>query len=314
MQTRIAFYFDPYSIENKQFAVEKENGVGGKKRYLRGIASGPSVDGHGERITDKCIKSFTRQANQGDLLLFADKHGVAYTDDIGILTKQDITPNGDWFVEFRLYDQTDGVGQNTIETSDKLWRQVNGLPPYKHPKQKGFSIEGFIPEGGILSMDSGGRRIIDEVQLDGCVVVPRPAYKTSVAQALYKALNETPPWVTANAIEKSLADKIKTEDGDANYYRKWYQIQEALEEQIQEVMSADSKDKKRRLVMLFDEYKSMMIDLILVSEETFRKNPEPTSQALNEVTLIYKQTDKLTVYKELLSNLDMLQKKLEGAK
>jgi hypothetical protein len=309
--TRIAFFFEPYKIEDKQYAVEKSADGGSRQRFLRGIASGPAVDGHGEKMTEKCIKSFYDQTNAGDMLLYTDKHGVAYTDDIGILTEQKIVDSGDWFVEFRLYEPSDNVGSRTLETADKLWKQVNGLPPYKHPKQKGFSIEGYIPEGGILSMDQSGRRVINEVHLDGCVVVPRPAYKTSIAQAVYKALQETPPWVATTTLQKTLRDKMDNDDKSENYYRKWYRIQEALEENIREVMDSNPKDKKRRLVMLFDEYKEMMVELIIDNESTFLNTSEPTSDVLHEAQSIYKSSNIGELYKSLMASLDSLQKKLE---
>ena len=123
MQKKIQFLFHPADIENNNHVVEKsENGK--KRRYLKGIASGTQVDGQGERITQNCVKSFQDQANKGDILLYADRHGVAYSADIGILTKSEVLPIGDWLVEFRLYDEADAVGANTMETTDKMAKTI----------------------------------------------------------------------------------------------------------------------------------------------------------------------------------------------
>lgn len=169
---RIRFKFHPLDFEKNLHAVEKSINGGQKRRYLMGVSSGEKLDGHGERMTQKCIKSFMDQANRGAILLYADRHDVNYTDDIGILSGARVLNDGDWETTFRLYDQEDGLGDNTIQKADKLWRQVNGLAPYPHPLQKGFSVEGYIPDDGIVEMSEDGRRVMDNVVLDGVVVVP----------------------------------------------------------------------------------------------------------------------------------------------
>jgi len=314
MQKKIQFLFHPSDIENNNHVVEKsENGK--KRRYLKGIASGTQVDGQGERITQNCIKSFQDQANKGDILLYADRHGVAYTADIGILTKSEILPVGDWAVEFRLYDEADAVGANTMETTDKMWRQLNGLPPYTTPKQKGFSIEGYIPENGILSMSQDGKRVIDQVILDGAVVVPRPAYRTSVAQAVYKALDEMAPWNIEKAIGNTFRNLIATEEIQNSYYRKRFQFQDRLEEQIETIMVTDSMiDKKEILEKLFNEYSEAMIELVLQSTPIFDKSRSNSEQNSEEtIGELYKsnfKNDRISVIKSMIENIDSVIAKL----
>ena len=314
MQKKIQFLFHPSDIENNNHVVEKsENGK--KRRYLKGIASGTQVDGQGERITQNCIKSFQDQANKGDILLYADRHGVAYTADIGILTKSEILPVGDWAVEFRLYDEADAVGANTMETTDKMWRQLNGLPPYTTPKQKGFSIEGYIPENGILSMSQDGKRVIDQVILDGAVVVPRPAYRTSVAQAVYKALDEMAPWNIEKAIGNTFRNLIATEEIQNSYYRKRFQFQDRLEEQIETIMVTDGMiDKKEILEKLFNEYSEAMIELVLQSTPIFDKSRSNSEQNSEEtIGELYKsnfKNDRISVIKSMIENIDSVIAKL----
>lgn len=302
----IKFLFHPYRIEDTLHVLEKsENGK--KRRYLKGIASGMATDGHGERLTQNCVKSLQQQTNSGDILLYADAHGIKGTDDIGLLNKSEVSPTGDWIIEARLYDEFDGVGQNTLERADKLWRQINGLPPYKYPKQKGFSIEGFVPDDGIIEMSSDGKRVIDNVILDGVVTVPRPAYKTSVANAVYKALGETPPWQiekTAN-IFKSL---IATEETQNNYYKKVFSYQDTLETEIENIMLNESiKDKKQSLTALFDGYRDSMMELIVESTEIFQ-HTKPSGD-FQQIEVI-KSMDKIEVLKSLSSNLDTIIKTL----
>jgi len=314
MQKKIQFLFHPADIENNNHVVEKsENGK--KRRYLKGIASGTQVDGQGERITQNCVKSFQDQANKGDILLYADRHGVAYSADIGILTKSEVLPIGDWLVEFRLYDEADAVGANTMETTDKMWKQLNGLPPYTTPKQKGFSIEGFIPENGILSMSQDGKRVIDQVILDGCVVVPRPAYRTSVAQAIYKALDEMAPWNIEKAIGNTFRNLIATEEIQNSYYRKRFRFQDRLEEQIETIMITDGMvDKKEILEKLFNEYSEAMIELVLQSTPIFDKSRSNSEQNSEEtIGELYKsnfKNDRISVIKSMIENIDSVIAKL----
>lgn len=160
---------------------------GRKSKYLVGVASGIDEDAHGEHLTPNCIASLVKQAQEGDVLLFADVHGIKESEDIGIMTDFKVLPDKDWEVEFRLYDESDGVGRDCLDKIGKLWAQLNGLPPYTQPRQKGFSIEGFIPDNQVLQYKKQQHGQIDDMVLEGVVVVPRPAYQNSVVQAIQKS-------------------------------------------------------------------------------------------------------------------------------
>lgn len=322
---KISFIFHPFQYENKSHIVEKEMN-GKKRRYLKGITSGVAVDGHGEKITNNCIKSFQQQANAGDILLYAGKHGVDYTDDIGRLEHSEILPNLDWLTEYRLYDEEDGVGQNTLERADKAWRQSAGLPPYKSPKQFGFSIEGFIPEDGIIAMDQEGRRVIDKIQLDGVVMVPRPAYQTSIAQSIYKALDERSPWNVEKEMSRDFKNRIQADELENSYFRRRFQFQDLLENEIDKIMcNAHIGDKKETLNKLFDEYKDAMMELILNSASLFEDRQMLTDSEQGvpgEVAVLYrsdsyravhgsKANAKVQILKSLLTEVDKLILKIQ---
>ena len=162
MDRNIHLHFHPREFDKGNHVIEKADSAGRKRRYLCGISSGVKVDEHGERMTEKCIKSFMSQANSGQVLLFPDIHGIKESEDIGFLSKAEILDSNDWHTEFGLWDEGDGIGKNKSEKIDTLWKQVNGLPPYKKARQKGFSIEGIIPETSII-MDNFGnmdRRVL----------------------------------------------------------------------------------------------------------------------------------------------------------
>ena len=268
---QISFHFHPDGFESKTHTVEKSDGGGQKRRYLKGIASGLQTDAHGERMTQKAIDSFMEQANSGDILLFADVHGIKFSEDIGILTKAEVSESGDWLTEYRLYDNTDGVDQISVQRADKIWKQINGLPPYKHPRQKGFSIEGFVPdEEGLIQMSQDGRQVINMVQLDGVVVVPRPAYKDSIAHSVYKALGVEAPWMKDDTLVGRLRNRMIETEEKESFYRSRYQIEDAVESMVQEALCLeDVAEKRGRLEDIYDEYKWLMIDLIIRNPRAF---------------------------------------------
>jgi len=262
MSNKIRFDFAP-AAGKSPFAVEKEEG-GKKRRYLYGVSSGTQVDGHGERMTEECVKSFHAQAQSGNVKLYAGKHDVNFVDDIGILVDSQVTPEGDWLTGYRLYDESDGFGPNTMEAVDKVWRQVSGIAPYGTPAKYGFSIEGEIPEGKVVSMDESGRRQMADVELFGTVLVPKPAYRTSVAHAVMKALGVPTP----QEVRKSLLGDEKL-DGD--FYGAYCQVQDALDREIGKIMVSPGADARDRLRAILDEYASILLDLIMKNPDAFRE-------------------------------------------
>jgi hypothetical protein len=253
------------------FSIDKsrssEKDVDGKKsRYLAGAASGLKEDAHGERVTQGCIDSMCRQAESGDILLYADKHGISESEDIGIMDSFKVLENGDWYVEFRLYDESDALDDASIQKADKLWSQVNGLPPYTRPRQKGFSIEGEIPDDAILIDKKERLGIIDDIILTGVVAVPQPAYEDSVIHAIYKAFDVVPPWKIRKTIRKRMSDTIR-KDTQARYDRDRYEIEEERDSMIAETVKNftenDAGILTNKLKMIFNEYDDLMIGLIL---------------------------------------------------
>ena len=269
----IPFHIHPYKFEEGLHAVEKADKEGNKRRYLKGITSGLKNDGHGERMTKACIKNMEKQAKNGNILLYEGQHGFTYTEDLGKMVNSEITPMGEWITEYRLYDKDDGfeLGSATLERADKLWRQVNGIHPYvdeegnSRPLQKGFSIEGYIPEGGIVEMSESGQRVINAVDLDGVLVTPRPAYTDSAITAIYKALDKLTPQrriTISENIRGKFINKIEDENRKQSYYSKRYKLEDALNESIEEIIS-QSVQVRDKLNLLFDEYKIMMIELVI---------------------------------------------------
>lgn len=267
MSQQIRFLFEPRGFEQGAHAVEKADEQGRKRCYLRGVSSGLQVDAHGERMTENAIKGFMKQANEGHILLYADRHGVSATDDIGLLTEAAILENGDWATEYRLYDELDGVDTASVERARKLWMQVKGLGPYGgRPLEKGFSVEGTVEDDDVV-LDGRGRRALDEVLLDGVLVVPRPAYKPSVVQAVSKALGMAPPISLRNRIQ----ELMRREEDSETLFRKRYQVDDALARVVQEIVTENVQDPNKmrdQLRVVFDEYGDITIDLIMGNTDT----------------------------------------------
>lgn len=307
MDNRIAFKFHPFDFENKNHSVEKNEG-GKQRRYLCGISSGIRPDHHGERMTEKCIKSFMDQANNGDILLYTDKHDVEFTGDIGILTKSEIKDNGDWYTEYRLYDEDDGVDTASLEKANKLWKQVNGIKPYTKPKQKGFSIEGHVPEGGIVEMSSAGQRVLDNVELDGTVVVPRPAYKDSIAHSVYKALGMETPWILRSDFGKELQNRLMKDYHRDTFHKKQYQLEDALSNLIEEIMiTKDCNEREERLQSAFKEYSNIMIPLIMENQLYFQ-SVDKAAKSMASPYSFDAEAHKQQLFKSLQAQLGKLKK------
>jgi hypothetical protein len=274
---KISLHFHPFEVDSCNHVVEKavgEEGNQSKKRYLIGVSSGMKLDQHGERMTKECIEDMMKQANEGTILLYPDIHGIKASEDIGKLVKAKILPNGDWYTEYVLYDKEDGIGERKLETIDTIWSQINGLPPYSKPIQKGFSIEGLIPENEILSKNKqGGERVINKVELDGVILCPRPAYQDGIANGVFKALGVLPPW-EENRVKKSIENKlrkvIQDRDQKDQFFKKKFDVDASFEETIEEIMSDFKPNKKERLEVLFGEYQDIMINLLLNSIDLFQ--------------------------------------------
>lgn len=313
-QKSIKFNFQMFGTDRKENVIEKADSTGQKRRYIRGISSGILMDGDGERMTMNAIESMHKQAQSGDVLFYSGKHGVDFADDIGILTDSSIVNGQDWFTEYRLYDESDGVGAGTLEKADKVFRQVSGLPPYTKPKEYGFSIEGLIPDGAIISSrktrDGIKNRVIDHVDLQGVVLVSKPSY-ANVAAAIYKALGELHPSGAEKLhkdFQSSFQAQLQNEEMRDSFYRQQYRMNDALMDSIEKIMLINDGRNRERLSILFEEYSPAMIELILQHEGAFQRDMAESASEL-ETT---KEVENLAA--KLRKTLSMLEKRLEANK
>jgi len=305
MSNKISIHFQPVIQKTGSMTVEKS--MNGKvRRYLEGVSSGLKEDAHKERVSEKCLKQFMELANSGDILLFPDIHGIRQSEDIGILEKAEILPNSDWFTSYRLYDEDDNPGALKLEKINNIWKQCNGLPPYSKPKIMGFSIEGIIPDKGII-MSKSGDSILDNILLDGVVLVPRPAYLDSVANAVYKALNVLPPWreeKVKNIVKSQLNEFLHEQELTNMYWNKKFELNNAFQHIIEKIMADSQNMKGERLDIVFNEYKVAMINLLMKSQELFKQ--DNLEQDISKS--IQSERNRERIYADLSKQFELLQK------
>ena len=255
---KLAVQVHPYDPVKKQivesgsgFAIEKEEG-GKTGRYLCGVVSGVDMDAHGDRMSKEAIQDFVKQFEEKDITLYVN-HNREYTRDIANMSKSEILSNGDWYCEFKMYEEEDGVPDIDLQEVNKVWKMANALHPYKKSRQFGFSIEGLIEEKDIEKTADG--RIIKKVDLDpGVSLVTKPAYQSSMATAVAKALN---------VVNKSIIDEyIGKKDSDFDAMDEKWAIESAKDDLISQILQTDQgngQDKEAMLSDLLDDYKSKML-------------------------------------------------------
>ncbi len=284
---------------------EKQEG-GRKRRYLSGVASGLAVDAHGEQMTEQAIASFLTQAQDTDILLYFN-HGKDFFEDVAILVKSEKLENGDWFTVYRLYDEDDDVPEEKLKRIETVWRQINGLAPYQKKRQFGFSIEGIIPEGKIRSEFGGENEgtFIDEVQLDaGVTLVTRPAYLTSVAHAIEKAVKS---WRTK---KNSFDDNLQSARAERDFFDRKDELDAILERSIGDLFksTASLEEKAEQFRSVYMSYVDQLVELhraggfrIFEDEEPEREldtAEKPRDQNPKKTTRVFdaaKQLQRLTV-------------------
>jgi hypothetical protein len=294
MRTGIKFL---YKAKKSFYAVEKEDRGGRKRRYLYGVTSGIEMDEEGERMTADAIASMQKQFETGNILLYAGKHNQIFVDDVGIATQHIVKENKDLEAEYRLWDVYDGFpkGDPALARADHLWKQANGLPPYEKggPKKAGFSIEGWIPENGIKSINNG-KRVVDDVILTGVNCVLNPAYSTSIAHAIEKALGEidpgeevTPPEI--KLLRPSLAEmlgeaKRKSQERD-DFHSKHWELEEAFMKVVREIMQMEDGATRQELLKdWIEQYGNLMYELFQNSASYFQDQIE-TNIVKSETTI-----------------------------
>jgi hypothetical protein len=295
MNSKIKFIFTIASPETRQPVQknQKYTKIDKGKKFLCGVISGQQVDAHGDRMSENAINGMIEQSKTKDILLYVN-HGKDFTNDIGILRSIQKLSNGDLYAEFELFDN---------EEANKVWLQANGLPPYKNPKEFGFSVEGFVPEEKISFTSSG--RIIDYIELDpGVSLVSKPAYTPSIVQAIEKSFRKN----EINYFEKQItAEKLRNKD----FIENLEEIENAMSKAEDEILTNETMDivqKESFLRAAYSSYVEKKINLFkeinfLYPKEVISEDEDELLENLIDVGTL--QLDSPTTEEQLQGSQDV---------
>jgi hypothetical protein len=297
------FLFHPCNPVTKEIirdggenSIDREDG---KNKYLVGITSGMSTDYHGDRMSKEAIEDMASQALDKDITLYAN-HNKDYNRAIGIMTKAEVTQNGELYCEYRLWNDEDGVPQQEYEDAQHIWKMINGIKPYTKKRQFGFSIEGYIRDNDIEKTASG--KLIKKVDLDpGVSLVTKPAYNYSVASAIMKSID-------ANKTQKGILDTtIDQSKQISTFYEDRWEIEDAKGTAERAVIEAEKtpQEKQALLEEIYEDYKMKMLALYARVEY---KDPydKSTAQIVNSPGLVKsfkKAIDEIGVLKATIKKL-----------
>lgn len=255
----------PYKIQrNDQGFVTRENEG---RRYVYGISSGPKEDSHGTTATPETIKQFHEQAQSKNIKLFAhDEHESSSLLDIGILTGSKILDDGSWWTEFRLYDEDDPVDRESKEISNKLWLQLNGLPPYNHPEDFGFSIDG---RGKIMKVN--GREYLSDIDLDGVYVVKHPSYSESTVMAIQRHFSSGQRYEGVSARQ---------------YFNDLWALQDEFIKSVEKHVKKHGRMAKDRIMRDGQSFISKMAEMASNNQQLFVEDEAVTAQ---KIKMVYRE-------------------------
>lgn len=173
--------------------------------YITGLASGPEIDGDGERVTVEAIAGFSRQielaAEMGDPIPYRDAHAKdGVLRDLGVVTKAWITPDFHLGVEVRLDDD------NPAAVS--LFKQI------QKGKQFGMSVAGHVLDFADEYVSEIGKivRTFKDVVLEEISNTTRPAWYPSLGTVLSKAIKDAEDGESAAAAGDNVDnDELQTE-------------------------------------------------------------------------------------------------------
>lgn len=116
--------------------------------------------------------------------------------------------------------------------------------------------------------------------------------------------------VVRKGLQESLEAQVKDKETENAFYKRRWEIGDALDENIRKIMCKDTPDRKERLDMLFEEYKNLMVSLIMSSEAIF-SGGETTDEDMEPYSNDAKPS-KLEVLKALQNEFKKLKKALEA--
>jgi len=171
------------------------------KKYLVGLASGPEVDGDGERVTEEAIWSFAKQINENPgSVPFRDAHAKdGVFRDLGFVTKAWVTDSGHLGVEVELEEEN--------PAAEWLHKQIT------KGKQFGFSVAGKVLDWAFEFAPEIGKsvRTFKNVVISEVSSTTRPAWTHSLGTVIAKAIQDAENSESDAAVGENVEDELQTE-------------------------------------------------------------------------------------------------------
>ena len=172
------------------------------RKYLTGLASGPEVDGDGERVTEEAIWSFAKQINDNPgSVPFRDAHAKdGVFRDLGFVTKAWVTDSGHLGVEVELEDEN--------PAAEWLWKQIHA-----RGKKFGFSVAGKVLDWAMEFAPEIGKtvRTFKNVVLSEVSSTTRPSWSHSLGTVIAKAIQDAEESESVAAVGENVEDELQTE-------------------------------------------------------------------------------------------------------
>lgn len=243
----------------KHFAVKKAGPDGVEHWYVEGIASGPQMDAHGERMTEACVKDFSRQAQEKTILFVHPHSDDLVSHHIGKLAEVWEAPGGEWGVSMRLWDETDDVPADRIAAAKDFLNMTTGGGPYGKPVRiSQFSVQGLVEKGDVVQ-NSDGTRDLNRVDLDAIAAVSRGAYPQedfTTVEKIFKSYDQ--------AVKKTTLDESLMENA---IFRDYEEFQWAMSQTLRDIMDSDDPPESKK-----EQIKQAFEDLSVKLQSLFEQN------------------------------------------
>lgn len=249
---------------NSNFTRVEKDAFGTETRYLEGTSSGSLfVDAHNERMSERCIKGFQKQAEEKTIYFLHPHTDDLLTNHIGILIsdKSYVDDKNEWKTCFKIWSDNDlknGIPKSNIDRANDFWNQITGQGVYQKPTAlKQLSVQGLVDESKDIKY-AGSVRIIDWVELDGVSAITKGAYPQddfTVAQKIFKQLDIKQIGI--------LKQKIKKSDNLDEFYISEMKLEDRFNDAKNELLfdeTLSNEEKKQRMIALLDEYREMAIN------------------------------------------------------
>lgn len=168
--------------------------------WIHGVASGPALDAHGERMAPECVESMNLQINSGQVRLLRS-HYDDWDMELGYLKAGKVDLAGELEVDIWI--------DKEMPEAQKLWRKLHGVPEKGiEPSKLGLSIGGWLVDASGEIADGEYVFTIRDLSLDHVAVTSMPAYPNAwIDDAEVKQKEFARPWL--RDIAKAAGDQWK---------------------------------------------------------------------------------------------------------